>query len=109
MLLLGGCGFPGLGGSGKHGTVHFASQTSTESQIMALILATLINHTLGYKTTLVLNLGSGTVVHQANIRKHAHISATRYTGTDITGNTPILPVKSPSKANTLVKRTFKKR
>ena len=85
VLLLGGCGFPGLGGSGNDGTVRIASQTSTESQIMANIIAELINHELGYKTTLVNNLGSGTVVHQAMIRNDADISATRYTGTDITG------------------------
>lgn len=71
VLLLGGCGFPGLGGSGNDGTVRIASQTSTESQIMANIIAELINHELGYKTTLVNNLGSGTVVHQAMIRNDA--------------------------------------
>lgn len=65
VLLLSGCGFPGLGGSGNDGTVRIASQTSTESQIMANIIAELINHELGYKTTLVNNLGSSTVAHQA--------------------------------------------
>ena len=109
VLLLGGCGFPGLGGSGNDGTVRIASQTSTESQIMANIIAELINHELGYKTTLVNNLGSGTVVHQAMIRNDADISATRYTGTDITGTLGMNPVKSPSKAMTIVKREFKKR
>ena len=100
VLLLGGCGFPGLGGSGNDGTVRIASQTSTESQIMANIIAELINHELGYKTTLVNNLGSGTVVHQAMIRNDADISATRYTGTDITGTLGMNPVKSPSNAMT---------
>lgn len=109
VLLLGGFGFPGLGGSGNDGTVRIASQTSTESQIMANIIAELINHELGYKTTLVNNLGSGTVVHQAMIRNDADISATRYTGTDITGTLGMNPVKSPSKAMTIVKREFKKR
>ena len=74
---------------------------------MANIIAELINHELGYKTTLVNNLGSGTVVHQAMIRNDADISATRYTGTDITGNMGMNPVKSPSKAMTIVKREFK--
>ena len=49
------------------------------------IIAELINHELGYKTTLVNNLGSGTVVHQAMIRNDADISATVTLG-------PTLPV-----------------
>ncbi|WP_424321117.1 osmoprotectant ABC transporter substrate-binding protein [Lacticaseibacillus chiayiensis] len=109
VLLLSGCGFPGLSGSGNDGTVRIAAQTSTESQIMANIIAELINHELGYKTALVNNLGSGTVVHQAMIRNDADISATRYTGTDITGTLGMNPVKNPAKASAIVKREFKKR
>lgn len=109
VLLLSGCGFPGLGGSSNDGTVRIASQTSTESQIMANIIAELINHELGYKTTLVNNLGSGTVAHQAVVRNDADISATRYTGTDITGTLGMNPVKNSAKATAIVKREFKKR
>lgn len=109
VLLLSGCGFPGLGGSGNDGTVRIASQTSTESQIMANIIAELINHELGYKTTLVNNLGSSTVVHQAMVRNDADISAARYTGTEITGTLGMNPVKNSAKATAIVKREFKKR
>lgn len=109
VLLLSGCGFLGLGGSGNDGTVRIASQTSTESQIMANIIAELINHELGYKTTLVNNLGSGTVVHQAMVRNDADISAARYTGTEITGTLGMNPVKNSAKATAIVKREFKKR
>lgn len=109
MLLLGGVGFPGLCGSGKVGLVRIASQTRLESQIMANIMSELINHELGTKTTCEYNLCSGTVVHQAKFRKVAVISATRTTGTDITGTLGKYPVKSPSKAKSIVKRVFKKR
>ncbi|GAJ26584.1 osmotically activated L-carnitine/choline ABC transporter [Liquorilactobacillus sucicola DSM 21376 = JCM 15457] len=108
LLLLTGCSFPGVSGSGED-AIRIASQSSTESQIMANIVAELINHELGYKTALVSNLGSTTVAHQAMIRGDADISATRYTGTDITGTLQLPVTKDPQKATQLVKREFKKR
>ncbi|GAF40308.1 osmotically activated L-carnitine/choline ABC transporter, substrate-binding protein OpuCC [Agrilactobacillus composti DSM 18527 = JCM 14202] len=108
VLVLGGCGFPGVSSSSGD-TIRIAAQSSTESQIMANMLAELINHELGYKTTLVNNLGSTTVVHQAMVRNDADISATRYTGTDLTA-TLLLPVqKDPKIASKIVKREFKSR
>ncbi|KRL03558.1 osmoprotectant ABC transporter substrate-binding protein [Liquorilactobacillus capillatus] len=108
LFLLTGCSFPGVSGSGED-AIRIASQSSTESQIMANILAELINHELGYKTALISNLGSATVAHQAMIRGDADISATRYTGTDITGTLQLPVVKDPQKATQIVKREFKKR
>lgn len=108
LLLLSGCGFPGVSGSNDQ-TIRIASQSSTESQIMANMIADLINHELGYKTTLVSNLGSATVVHQALMRNDADIAATRYTGTDITGALAMPVEKDPVKASKIVKREFKKR
>ena len=52
---------------------------------MANMVAELINHELDYKTEIVGNLGSTTVVHQALIRGDADIAASRYTGTYLTG------------------------
>ncbi|KRM95355.1 periplasmic glycine betaine choline-binding (lipo)protein of an ABC-type transport system [Liquorilactobacillus aquaticus DSM 21051] len=108
LLLLTGCSFPGVSGSGGN-AIRIASQSSTESQIMANILSELINHELGYKTALVSNLGSTTVAHQAMIRGDADISATRYTGTDITGTLQLPVVKDPKKALQLVKKEFQKK
>lgn len=62
---------------------------------MANMLAELITHELGYPTTLVANLGSTTVTHQAMLRGDADIAATRYTGTDLTG-TLKMPVEKKS-------------
>ncbi len=63
LLLLSGCGFPGLTGTDDN-TVKIAVQSSTESNIMGNVVAQLIEHELGYKTTLLPNLGSTTVTHQ---------------------------------------------
>ncbi|MFT9268495.1 osmoprotectant ABC transporter substrate-binding protein [Liquorilactobacillus nagelii] len=109
LLMLGGCGLPGVSGTSNSQTIRIASQSTTESQIMANIIAELIQHELGYQTTLVNNLGSSTVAHQALLRGDADISATRYTGTDLTGTLQMDNVKDPKKATAIVTKQFKKR
>lgn len=90
-------------------TIKVAAQSSTESSIVANIVTELIHHELGYNTTLISNLGSSTVTHQALLRGDADIAATRYTGTDITGTLGLKAVKDPTKAAKLVKSEFQKR
>ncbi|AUJ31734.1 MAG: osmoprotectant ABC transporter substrate-binding protein [Liquorilactobacillus nagelii] len=109
LVMLGGCGLPGVSGTSNSQTIRIASQSTTESQIMANIIAELIQHELGYQTTLVNNLGSSTVAHQALLRGDADISATRYTGTDLTGTLQMDNVKDPKKATAIVTKQFKKR
>lgn len=109
VLFLGGCGLPGVSGSDSGDTIKIASQSQTESQIMANIVSELIQHELGYQTTIVNNLGSSTVIQQAMLRGDADISTTRYTGTDLTGTLQMDSVKDPKKATQIVKREFKKR
>lgn len=84
LLTISGCQLTDTKKSG-HTTIKVAAQSSTESSIMANIITELIHHELGYNTTLISNLGSSTVTHQALLRGDADIAATRYTGTDITG------------------------
>lgn len=83
--------------------------STTESSIIANITAELISHELGYKTTLIANLGSSNVQHQALLRNDADIAAIRYTGTDLTGSLALPAEKDPKKASRIVKREFKKR
>ncbi|EFR43591.1 osmoprotectant ABC transporter substrate-binding protein [Streptococcus pseudoporcinus] len=90
-------------------TIKIAAQSTTESSIMANIIAELVNHELGYQTVIVPNLGSSNVTHQAQLRGDADISATRYTGTDITGSLRMEAVKDPQKAAKIVKKEFTKR
>ncbi len=82
VMLLSGCGFPGLNNSST-GTVRIASMSTTESQIMAEMLKDLIEHDTSYKATIVSNLGSGNVTFNAQKRNDADLSAVRYTGTDL--------------------------
>ncbi len=95
------------GSEGK--TVRIATQNTTESSIVANIIAELIEHETDSKATLVSNLGSSSVTHEALLRGDADIAATRYTGTDITGALGMKAIKDPKKASKTVKREFKKR
>lgn len=83
VLLLAGCGFPGLSGTSKD-TVRIASQNTTEQQIMAYMIQDMIQHYSSLNTTIINNLGSGTVSFNALKNDQADISAIRFTGTDLT-------------------------
>lgn len=88
----------------KTGTIRVASVSSTESQIMANMLAQLIEHDTGLKVKIIGNLGSSTVCHKALQRNNADIMATSYTGTDLTGTLGEKPEKDPRKATKKVDR-----
>ncbi|MGT2933571.1 osmoprotectant ABC transporter substrate-binding protein [Streptococcus catagoni] len=89
--------------------IRISAQSTTESSIMANMVAELIKHETDYQVTIIPNLGSSNVSHQAQLRGDADISATRYTGTDITGALGMQAIKDPQKASKIVKREFTKR
>lgn len=82
-VLLAGCGFPGLSGTSSD-TVRIASQNTTEQQIMAYVIQDMIQHYSKLNTTIINNLGSGTVSFNALKNNQADISSIRFTGTDLT-------------------------
>ncbi|MDY4511097.1 osmoprotectant ABC transporter substrate-binding protein, partial [Streptococcus hyovaginalis] len=69
----------------------------------------LINEESDYGATLISNLGSSSVTHEALLRGDADIAATRYTGTDLTGALGMDPIKNPEEAAKVIKREFTKR
>lgn len=116
FLVLGLCLFPLSGCTKKsssakngQGTVRIACVSSTESQIMANMLAELIEHDTGLKVKIIGNLGSATVCHKALQRNNADIMATSYTGTDLTGTLGEKPIKDPKKATRIVNRELYQR
>ncbi|WPC18911.1 osmoprotectant ABC transporter substrate-binding protein [Pediococcus inopinatus] len=105
-LLLSGCGFPGLNSSSKD-TVRITAQNTTEQQIMAYMIADLIEHDTNLKTTLINNLGSGTVSFQAVKNGNADISAIRYNGTDLTTIFNRDPITNSKKSSETVRKIYK--
>ncbi|WP_382397908.1 osmoprotectant ABC transporter substrate-binding protein [Lentibacillus salinarum] len=108
LVMLTGCSLPGLAGTSQN-TVKIGSLTQSESEIMAQILAIMIERETDAKTDLVTKLGSSIVQHQGMERGDIDISSTRYTGTDIAGALDMAPIKDPEKALGTVEHEFQDR
>ncbi|MCM3354723.1 osmoprotectant ABC transporter substrate-binding lipoprotein OpuCC [Bacillus halotolerans] len=107
-MLLSGCSLPGLGGASQD-TIKVGAQSITESEILANMIAQLIEHDTDLNTALVKNLGSNYVQHQAMLGGDIDISATRYSGTDLTSTLGMEAEKNPEKALNFVQEEFDKR
>ncbi|MFY0486667.1 osmoprotectant ABC transporter substrate-binding protein, partial [Staphylococcus haemolyticus] len=68
--------------------------------IISHMLRILIEHDTNNKIqhTLINNLGSSVIQHNAITSDQAHMSGTRYTGTDLTGALGEDQIKDPNKA-----------
>lgn len=108
VLILSGCGFPGLNSSTDN-TVRIAAQSTTEQQIVAAIDKQMIGHYTSLKVTVIQNLGSANVSFAALKNGDADISAIRYNGTDLTDILNKKTSHNPSKDNRLVVSQFKKK
>ncbi|WP_213561838.1 osmoprotectant ABC transporter substrate-binding protein [Staphylococcus aureus] len=111
LTVLSGCSLPGLGSKSTKNDVKITALSTSESQIISHMLRLLIEHdTHGkIKPTLVNNLGSSTIQHNALINRDANISGVRYNGTDLTGALKEAPIKDPKKAMIATQQGFKKK
>ncbi|HCY9236823.1 Osmotically activated L-carnitine/choline ABC transporter, substrate-binding protein OpuCC [Staphylococcus aureus] len=111
LTVLSGCSLPGLGSKSTKNDVKITALSTSESQIISHMLRLLIEHdTHGkIKPTLVNNLGSSTIQHNALINGDANISGVRYNGTDLTGALKEAPIKDPKKAMIATHQGFKKK
>ncbi|BDC33041.1 osmoprotectant ABC transporter substrate-binding protein [Staphylococcus aureus] len=111
LTVLSGCSLPGLGSKSTKNDVKITALSTSESQIISHMLRLLIEHdTHGkIKPTLVNNLGSSTIQHNALINEDANISGVRYNGTDLTGALKEAPIKNPKKAMIATQQGFKKK
>lgn len=97
LTVLSGCSLPGLGGNSSDDEVKITALATSESQIMSHMLRLLIEHdTEGkIKPSLINNLGSSTIQHNALVNGDANLSGARYNGTDLTGALNEDPIKDP--------------
>ncbi|HDA1161531.1 TPA: osmoprotectant ABC transporter substrate-binding protein [Staphylococcus aureus] len=111
LTVLSGCSLPGLGSKSTKNDVKITALSTSESQIISHMLRLSIEHdTHGkIKPTLVNNLGSSTIQHNALINRDANISGVRYNGTDLTGALKEAPIKDPKKAMIATQQGFKKK
>lgn len=81
----------------------------TESEIIANMIAQMIEHNTDLNTALIKNLGSNYVQQQAMLGGEIDIAATRYSGTDLTSTLGMEAEKDPKKALAIVQKEFEKR
>ncbi|WP_210135009.1 osmoprotectant ABC transporter substrate-binding protein [Staphylococcus sp. GDX8P80P] len=111
LIVLSGCSLSGLGdGDGKDSVKITATETS-ETKIMANIEKLMIEHyTNGkIKPTIVGNLGSSIIQHNALQRGDVNMSSVRYTGTELTSVLDAPPTKDTKKAMSESQRLFKEK
>lgn len=108
VFSLSACSLPGLGGSSDN-TVKVATINTTESSIVGHIVRLMIEEYSDLDVEMVENLGSSLVQHHALSDKQVDITATRYTGTDLSGALGEEPVKNPEEAMEIVQREFEER
>lgn len=109
VLLLASCSFPGLASNTDEDTISITGGITSEAQIIASIVAGMVEHYTEKNTMIINNLATTTINHQAMMNGDASISAARYTGTDLTTTLNLPPEKDPEKAFDIVKREFEKR
>ncbi|MFD2728618.1 osmoprotectant ABC transporter substrate-binding protein [Enterococcus camelliae] len=109
FVLLTGCSLPGLSSSDSDDTITITGGITSESQILASLVAGMIEHYTDNKVTIINNLATTTINHQAMMNGDAQISAARYTGTDLTTTLGLAPVKDPTEAYNIVSREFEKK
>lgn len=109
LLFLSSCSFPGLASNDSENTIGITGGITSETQILANIVSGMIKHYTDLDTTIINNLATTTINHQAMMNKDASISAARYTGTDLTTTLGLPAEKDPNKAFNTVKAEFEKR
>lgn len=111
LIVLSGCGLPGLGDSNSKDSVKITATESSETKIVANIEKLMIEHyTNGdIKPIIIGNLGSSIVQHNALMRGDANMSAVRFTGTELTSVLDAPPTRDANKAMDESQRLFKKK
>lgn len=109
VLALSSCSFPGLASSSDDNTIAITGGVTSETQILGSIVAGMVEHYTDKNTTIINNLATTTINHQAMLNGDASISAARYTGTDLTTTLNMPPEKDPKAAFDIVKKEFLKR
>lgn len=109
LFFLVGCNFPGINNDLSGQDVVVTGGGNTESDLLAYIVSGLINHYTGLEPLVVPGLGSSSMNHQAMLNGDANISAARFTGTAVTGELGLDPIRDPQKAEEVVMEEFDQR
>ena len=107
LTVLSGSSLPGLSSSSSDG-IAITSMTTTESQIVSHMSRLMIEHYSDgeIEPTMINNLGSSTIQHNALLSGDAQVSGVRYTGTELTGVLDKDPESDPDIALEQTQKAF---
>ncbi len=108
LIFLTSCSLPGIG-MDTNNDVIVATGSTTERQILGNIVAQMIRHYTDLNVGIISNLGSTTLINVAMIKGDLNVSGGMYTGTSLTGELGMKPIKDPEKALKTVQVEYLKR
>lgn len=107
-IFLTSCSLPGLGGNTKTSVV-VATGSNTERQILGEIVKQMIEHHSDIDVSLITNLSSSVLNHIAMLKGDVNIVGAMYTGTALSGELGMDPIKDPKEAEKVVMQEYYKR
>lgn len=107
LMTLSACSLPGLSKNTKKDVV-IATGSTSERQILGYIIEGMIKHYTDLKVDTVSNLNSTTLINVAMLKEDVNVSS-MYTGTSLTGELGMQPIKDPKKALETVQKQYLKR
>lgn len=108
LLFLSSCSFPGLA-TNDEDTIAVTGGITSEMQILGSLTAGMIEHYTDKDTTVINNLATNMINHQAMLKGDASVSSARYTGTDLSSILQLPAEKDPTQAFNIVHDEFQKR
>lgn len=107
LMFLSACSLPGLSRSVEDDVI-IATGSTTERQILGNIVAEMVKHYTDLKVEIIPNLNSTTLINVAMLKGEINISGAMYTGTSLTGELGMEPIKDPEKALKTVREEYLK-
>lgn len=104
-FILTSCTLPGLGGDTEKEVV-VATGQNTERAILGEIVKQKIEHDTELSVSLIPNLSSSILNHIAMLKGDVNVVGAMYTGTALTGELGLDPIKDPDKAQDVVMKEY---
>ncbi|MDU2109806.1 MAG: osmoprotectant ABC transporter substrate-binding protein [Peptoniphilus rhinitidis] len=106
--LLTSCTLPGIGGNTKTNVV-VATGSNTERQILGEMVKQMIEHHTDLDVSLITNLSSSVLNHIAMLKGDVNVVGAMYTGTALSGELGMDPIRDPDEAQKVVMKEYYKR
>ena len=106
--LFAGCSLPGLRENAKRDIV-IAAANDTERQILAEMQKQMIEHYTDKNVAIINNLGSTTMIHTTMLDGDVNMAAGMYSGTSLTGELRMDPIRDSAKALKAVQKGYRER